>query len=427
MMIFEEDVIENRRRRVEAALGPDAPLVLVAAGEPVGKPGGHDQIYPFIPHPEYYWLTGSRRAQGVIAYEPADGWVHFVQPVTEDERLWEGEPEVPEGADVAQLGEWLAARSDHKTAVLGQPVEILRDVVRDDELEDVAQACLDSVRRVKDEAELALVRRAARATAAGLEKVRETIRPGVTERRIQIELEAEMYRHGATGLGFDTIVGTGTNAAVLHFAPSERTVAADDLVLVDTGGAVLGYTADVTRTFAASEFTPEQQAIYDLVLAAELRAISKCRPGVEWHDVHIAAAEVLASGLRDLGILVGELDGLLESGAIAVFFPHGIGHMVGLGVRDVGGRAPGRPDEQRYCGARLRVDLPLEERFLMTVEPGCYFVPAMLDCPERRELFADQIRWDRLERWRAVGGVRIEDDVLVTSTGPEVITAAIPK
>ena len=427
-MVFTEEVIENRRSRVEAALGSDAPLVLVAAGESLGKPGGHDQVYPFIPHPEYYWLTGSRRRRGVIAFDPADGWSHFVQPVTEDERLWEGEPEVPEGEDVAQLPAWLESRSDRKMVVLGQPVEILWDLSRDDELAAATQASLDAVRRVKDAAELDLVRRAARATAAGHEKAREFICAGVTERRIQIELEAEMYRNGATGMGFDTIVGTGTNAAVLHFAPGGRQVQETDLVLVDAGGEVLGYTADVTRTYPASGvFTPEQQAIYDLVLAAEHQAISLCKPGVEWHDVHRAAALVLALGLRDLGLLTGEVDGLLESGAVALFFPHGIGHMLGLGVRDVGGCAQGRQEDQRYCGARLRVDMPLEEGFLMTVEPGLYFVPAMLDSPERRRQFANQIHWDHLARWRQVGGVRIEDDVLVTSDDPEIITSSIPK
>ncbi|MCL4233252.1 MAG: M24 family metallopeptidase, partial [Deltaproteobacteria bacterium] len=207
-----------------------------------------------------------------------------------------------------------------------------------------------------------------------------------------------------------------------------RVIGERDVVMVDAGGEIDGYTADVTRTFAAGgRFTARQQAIYDIVLAAQLAAIGRCRVGVEWHDVHRAAARVMAAGMRDAGILRGSDDELLETGAIALFFPHGVGHMVGLGVRDVGGRAAGRPEGRMCCGARVRVDLPLAEDFLMTVEPGIYFVPAILDDPTRREAHRDRVNGDALDAWREVGGVRIEDDILVTASAPRVLTAAIPK
>jgi Xaa-Pro aminopeptidase len=287
---------------------------------------------------------------------------------------------------------------------------------------------LDAVRRVKDAAELALVDRAIRATAAGFERARDVIRPGVTERAVQIEIEAEFFRHGAEGVGYGTIVGAGPRAAILHSTPGPTVVGREDVVLVDAGGEIALYTADVTRTFAAGgRFTHEQQAIYDLVLAAELAAIANCRDGVEWHDVHRAAAAELAAGLRHLGILKVATDEALDTAAIALFFPHGIGHMVGLGVRDVGGRAPGREEGRLCCGAKVRVDLPIRKNFLMTVEPGLYFVPALLDDPERREKFSGAVAWDALDRWRKVGGVRIEDNVLITAGEPLVLTAAIEK
>jgi Xaa-Pro aminopeptidase len=163
------------------------------------------------------------------------------------------------------------------------------------------------------------------------------------------------------------------------------------------------------------------------VLAAQLAGIAKCRAGVEWHDVHRTVAAELAAGLRELGILQIGVEDALDSEAIALFFPHGVGHMVGLGVRDVGGRAPGRAADQLYCGARLRVDLSTQEGFVMTVEPGIYFVPAILDDAQRRERFKNAVDWDCLERWRKVGGIRIEDNVLVRSGEPQVITAGIPK
>lgn len=424
MAIFENDVLKRRRQRAADAFGDDPPIVLFGAGKPVQIPGGQDQTYPFIPYPEYYWLTGSRRWGGVLAYDPQDGWRHFVRPVSQNERLWEGGGEDVEGDDVAGLQGWLDQRAGHPVAAIGDDV----DNVKTDLQRAVAlQVSIDGVRRRKDATEVALIERAAAATAAGHARARETIRPGVSERRIRVELESEMYRQGADEVAFDTIVGAGTHAAVLHFEPGPRIVERDDLVLIDAGASVAGYAADVTRTYpAADRFTPRQQAIYDLVLAAQLEAISTCRKDVEWHDVHHAAAAVIALGLCDLGILRGGPDVLLDSGAISLFLPHGVGHMVGLGVRDVGGLAAGR-EVSIHCGIRMRVDLPLEEDFLMTVEPGVYFVPALLDDPERRERFGDMVNWDVLAAWRPVGGVRIEDNVLITAGDPRILTAEIPK
>ncbi len=416
--------VETRRERAAKLFSNDFPLVLAAAGEPISKPGGQDQTYPFIAHPEYYWLSGARRPGGVLAYEAPDGWTHFVRPVTDVERLWEGDPVAPVGRPIAELDAWLATRRNKPVALLGAA---LPGVVADSEHSAACRERLDVARRPKDDAELDLIARAVRATAAGHRRAREVIRPGITERQVQLELEAEMFRHGADATGYGTIVGAGTNAAVLHFEPGMRLIGMDDLVLVDAGGAVEGYTADVTRTYPAGpRLSADRQAIYDIVLAAELAGIARCRPGTEWHEVHRCAAETLARGLRDLGILVGEVEGLLDSGAITLFFPHGIGHMLGLGVRDVGGRAPGRP-EGVYCGARLRVDLPLQENFVMTVEPGLYFVPALLDDPARRERYGDAVRWDAVDRWRPVGGVRIEDNIRITQGEPDILTSAIPK
>lgn len=429
MPIFENAVIQLRQKKAAEALGPHGPLVLIPAGEPLAKPGGLDQTYPFLPHPQYYWLSGSRRWGGVMAYDPDRGWKHFVRPADAAELLWEGVPEVPEGADLSGLPAWLAARSGRPAVLLGSPSAELAAMVKSDPaLAEAVIEKLNRVRRVKDGAELALVEKAAAATAAAFRKAREVIRPGVTERQVQVELEAEMRRHGADGTSFGTIVGSGTHSAVLHFEPGSRVIGENEVVLVDSGAEVCEYAADVTRTFPSGKaFTAEQQAIYDLVLAGQAAAIEKCRPGTEWHDAHRAAAAVMAAGLKDLGILKGAADGLLESGAISLFFPHGVGHMLGLRVRDVGGAAPGRPEGRLCCGARVRVDMPVEAGFLMTVEPGLYFVPAMLDDAGRRALYKDSVAWDALDRWRPVGGVRIEDDVLITAQGPRVLTAGIPK
>ena len=428
MPIFETATIQLRQTKAAEALADIGGIILVASGDPATKPGGLDQTYPFLPHPTYYWLTGSRRWGGVMAYEPCKGWTHFVRRPDADELLWEGNPEVPEGEDISALPEWLKKRASIEFALLGSASPLLPAISSDETLDIEAAQALDAVRRVKDNAEIVLISKAAAATAAGFAAARAAIKPGATERQVQVELECAMRKNGADGTSFGTIVGAGAHSAVLHFEPGSRVIGEHDLVLVDSGAEINEYSADVTRTFPAGDrFTPEQQAIYDLVLAGQAAAIAKCRVGTEWHAVHHAAAAARAEGLKHLGILKGSTDELLETAAIALFFPHGVGHMLGLRVRDVGGTMPGRAEGRLCCGARPRVDLPLQAGFLMTVEPGLYFVPAMLDDAGRREKYKNAVAWDKLDRWRAVGGVRIEDDILITPAGPNNLTAAIPK
>jgi Xaa-Pro aminopeptidase len=272
------------------------------------------------------------------------------------------------------------------------------------------------------------MRAAARATAAGFAAVTGLLRPGVTERQLQIEIEAEFFRAGATGTAYDTIVGSGPNAAVFHFAPSARPLGPGELVLIDAGADCENYCCDVTRTYTAGgRWSAEQRDLYDVVLAAQCAAIDRCRPGAEWKDIHQQTARDLAAGLTSIGLLRGDPHTLVEEGACALFFPHGIGHMVGLGVRDAGGRLPGREPDTRPGLENLRVDMPLQPGFVMTVEPGIYFVPALLRDRSRRETFRAQVHWELADRLLGMGGIRIEDNVLVTDGAPEVLTAAIPK
>ena len=285
---------------------------------------------------------------------------------------------------------------------------------------------LNAVRRVKDAVELARMRRAVDATRAGFAVLRELVEPGRTERELQIELEAAFLRAGADALAFDTIVGSGPNAAVLHFPPSQRALAAGELVLVDAGAEHRAYAADVTRTYPVGDgFSADQQALHALVEAAVGAAIERCTPGTEWRDVHRTAARVIAEGLARFGLLRGDPDDLVERGSVFLFLPHGVGHMVGLGVRDAGGLLPDRPQDPDAF-PRLRVDLPLEAGHVMTVEPGIYFVPALLRDEERRRAHRDAVDWDLADRMTGFGGIRIEHDVLVTAGVPDVLTREIP-
>jgi Xaa-Pro aminopeptidase len=417
--------LERRRRAASALWNLGDELVLIGAGTRVSVPGRGDRTYPFRSHSEYFYLTDRERPGGVLAYEPSEGWVDFVTPVTRDERLWEGaaDEDHEEGVPISDLEPWLEKRRGRRVACLGAP---LANVVGDAELADDVRYALDQVRRQKDSLELERMRAAERATSAGFAAVVPLLAAGRSEREIQIELEAEFFRNGADALGFDTIVGGGPHSAVLHFAPTSRPFQEGELVLIDAGGEVRGYASDITRTYViGGRLSPEQEELHAIVRAANAAATARCTAGSEWRDVHRTAALVIASGLVEFDLLRGEPENLVEQGAQAVFFPHGVGHMVGLGVRDAGGVLRGRePDPDEF--PRLRVDLPLLPGYVMTVEPGIYFVPALLHDREFRERHRQTVNWDRAEEMLDFGGIRVEDNVLVTADDPEVLTVDVP-
>jgi Xaa-Pro aminopeptidase len=213
----------------------------------------------------------------------------------------------------------------------------------------------------------------------------------------------------------------------MHFSPSQRKIRRGEFVLVDAGAEVQRYVADVTRTFVAGNKPTEfQRDLLRLVLAAERAAIDRCIPGAEWKDVHLKAASELMAGLVELKLMKGHAESLVEQGAHTLFFPHGLGHLVGLGIRDASGRYPGRPKDESPALSNLRMDVPLAAGYVTTVEPGLYFIPAILRDSKRRQKYRQCVNWHRVDTYVGLGGVRIEDTVLVTDDGPLVLTAAIP-
>jgi Xaa-Pro aminopeptidase len=417
--------LERRRAAVAAAWQDRDEVVLIGAGELILRPGRDDSAYRFETHSEYFYLTDRNQPGGVLAFDPADGWTDFRAPVTVEDRLWSGASgDGGEGPTTEQLPAWLRARSSQKIGWLGSPPP---DAHVDAELSQELRFGLSAVRRPKDQVELARMRAANQATAAAFNVAVPLLREGVSEREVQIELESEAFRQGAEAMAYDTIIGGGVNSAVLHFAPTSRRFRSSELVLIDAGAQYLGYASDVTRTYpVGGALTSLQQEIHAVVHRAELAAIEQCRPGVEWRDVHLVAALSIAEGLAAIGLLKGEPATLVESGATWLFFPHGIGHLVGLGVRDAGGTPlrERRNDPKPY--PNLRIDLPLEPGFVVTVEPGVYFVPAILDDPENRRRHREAVDWGLVDQMIGFGGVRIEDNAVITDDGNEVITEDVP-
>jgi Xaa-Pro aminopeptidase len=221
---------------------------------------------------------------------------------------------------------------------------------------------------------------------------------------------------------------------VLHNNHYQHPIHTGDLLLADVGAETsTGWAADVTRTWPVSgQFSATQRAVYDVVLAAHDACIAKVAPNVEYQDLHLLAAQVIAEGLVDLGILQGKPEDLVAMDAHALFFPHGVGHLLGLDVHDMedlgdlAGYEPGRFRSERFGLCYLRLNRPLRPGMLVTIEPGFYQVPALLQDPARRAKYQKVVNWERLETFADVRGIRIEDDVLVTESGHEVLTEALP-
>jgi Xaa-Pro aminopeptidase len=415
----------RRRAALADEWGLKDEVVLVGAGGPISRPGRDDTTYRFEPHSEYFYLTDRDRPGGVLAFDPTKGWVEFVPSITASERLWTGASAADVGGLTTEdLEGWLAARNGRRVAWLGS---VPAGAHFDAGLADDLRFGLSRIRRRKDPVELERMRAAQRATRAAFAAVVPLMRAGVSEREVQIELEAEAFRSGGEAMAYDTTVGGGVNSAVLHFAPSARRFRAGELVLIDAGAQYLGYASDITRTYpVGGHLDPVQRELHEVVHAAERAAIARCRAGVEWRDVHLTAALAIAEGLVAAGLLRGKPESLVASGAVWLFFPHGIGHLVGLGVRDAGGTPlrERRDDPKPY--PNLRIDLPLEPGMVVTVEPGIYFVPALLQDPDRRRQHRDEVAWDLVDRMLGFGGIRIEDNVLIGEDGVEILTNDVP-
>lgn len=419
-MIFSNAAILERKRRTAMALNSvlkEEDTVLVYSGTPIQKPGGHDQTYHFLPHPDYFWISGSRRPYGVSAYTKAGGWIDFVLPVTREEKIWEGGAETIEGKDLAEFSSWLEKRNSQRVFILTMDSEEAEWL----QIKEV----FSRERRKKDQEEVDLILKLASIANAGYQKVKSSLRPGMSERQVQLEYETAVLYAGSEKFPYDSIVGTGSRSAVLHATPTMRIVQENEHVLIDAGSDLHDYCVDITRCFPANGKRSERfNSIYNLVLKAQQECIAMCVPGKSWKDVHLHAARVMARGLHDLKILNVSADEAISTNAISVFFPHGVGHMVGLRVRDVGG--PYNPTPKKYAGARLRVDMTLEENHLMTIEPGLYFIEALLHDAETRRTFGDQVNWQEAEKWIDFGGIRIEDDILVAAR-PVNLTAVVEK
>lgn len=305
------------------------------------------------------------------------------------------------------------------------------DQASDQGLDRALAEAIVSLRLIQDQHAIAEIRKAIAVSVAAHRAGWAATPKAQTEAEIRAAMESVIIANQMS-LAYSSIVTV--RGEVLHCDRYPNTIQPDDLLLADVGAeAESGWASDITRTWPASgQFSATQREIYHLVLTAHDRCIEQARPGVEYRDLHWTAATVLAAGLVDLGILKGRVEDLVEMDAHALFFPHGIGHLLGLDVHDMedlgdlAGYEAGRRRSDRFGLAYLRLDRPLQAGMVVTIEPGFYQVPTILNDPERREKYGSVVNWDRLAAFADVRGIRIEDDVLITETGCDVLTAALP-
>jgi Xaa-Pro aminopeptidase len=413
-----------RRQRLAQAMR-EGVAVIPTAPERLRNRDSH---FPYRFDSHFYYLSGFPEPEAALVVIGGDApkVLLFCREKNEEREIWDGFRHGPQAArerfgfdeahPIASLDEQVAAALENQPA-LYYPVgadpewdaraikwlnavraKARAGISAPDRVQDV-RALVDDMRLVKDAQEIVLMRRSARIAAAAHRRAMQATRPGRSEHEIEAELLYEFRRNGAQFPAYSPIVAGGANSCVLHYVFNDAPLRDGDLLLIDAGCELDGYASDITRTFPVNgRFSAAQREVYELVLAAQRAAMEKVRPGSAWNEPHDAAVRLLAQGMRELGLLPGTLEEILEKETYKRFYMHRTGHWLGLDVHDAG--------EYKRAG-NWRALAP---GMTLTVEPGLYIRGAD-DVPER---------------FRNIG-VRIEDDVLVTDAGCEVLTAEAPK
>ncbi|HYG55187.1 MAG TPA: aminopeptidase P N-terminal domain-containing protein [Burkholderiales bacterium] len=410
-----------RRERVAKAAGSGVAVVPTAPE----RVRNRDTHFPYRFDSHFYYLTGFAEPEAVLVLL-ADKSILFCRQRSEEREIWDGFRHGPDGArerfgfdeayPIEALDETMARLLENQAALyypMGADAEwdaramrwlnavrakARAGVAAPERVLDV-RALIDEMRLVKDAHELALMRRAARIAAAAHRRAMQATRPGRHEYEIEAELLYEFRRNGAQFPAYTPIVAGGANACVLHYVFNDAALADGELLLIDAGCELDGYASDITRTFPVNgRFSAAQRDVYALVLEAQRAAIGAVRAGAAWNEPHDAAVRVLAQGMLDLKLLSGSLDEVLQKETYKRFYMHRTGHWLGLDVHDAG--------EYKRAGDWRA----LQPGMTLTVEPGVYIRAA-----------------DDVPAALANIGIRIEDDVCVTQSGCEVLTAEAPK
>lgn len=423
---------EFKQRRLALMQRMDAGIAIIPTAPEAIR--NRDSHYPYRFDSYFYYLTGFKEPESVLVLIAGDvskgiapQSIMFCRDKDMEREVWDGFRYGPAAAvsefgfdeaySILQLDEIvpkllanqsklfysLGSDADWDVSVTGWLNQVKAQartgVSAPDDIADVRKL-LDEMRLFKSPAEQVLMRRSATIAASAHKRAMQKVRAGKMEYEIEAEFLHEFYRFGAQSPAYTSIVASGANACTLHYNANNARLNDSDLLLIDAGCELDGYASDITRTFPVNgKFSAVQKDVYELVLAAQAAAISKVTPQSHWNQPHEAAREVLVQGFIDFGWCKGSKEAVLESGAYRQFYMHRTGHWLGLDVHDAG--------EYKDKAGNWRM---LEPGMMLTVEPGCYIRPAE-NVPEHF--------------WNI--GIRIEDDVLVTAGGCDIITIDAPK
>lgn len=452
-MEMHSDLFNQRRKRLADAL-PDQLIVLGGAMQwPLNIPMN---LTPFRQNSHILYLTGVKADPVAMLLDTATGaYELFMHTPEEGDDIWHG-PAPSYEARIAEFQtdairpfdqledrvETLKKGRTPLTVPCQDPSWAARmarcgvDVpdfgaLHRDTPNPLANALID-IRLCQDATALDELARAARLSAHAQVMAMKATQPGRTEAQLRALIEG-IYTSAGMKPSYSPIVTV--RGEILHCRSNPNTLQDGQLLLMDAGAETsAGYAADITRVWPVSgRFSGVQKALYELVLAANEACIALVKTGTEYLDIHLKACAILTQGLVDEGLLLGDVSGLVEADAHALFFPHGVGHLLGLDVHDLedlGDRAgymPGRTRSSRFGLRYLRLNRALETHMVVTIEPGLYFIPGLLNDPELELRYASQVNFSKARNLLGLGGIRIEDDVVVTPTGPKVLTSAVPK
>ncbi len=417
----------RRRKRLMDIVGKGGIVIQPNAPERIRN---RDVFYPYRVDSDFYYLTGFPEPESVavlVPDRPQGEFLLFCREKDDEQETWHGRRAGLEGAcdqygaddafPITDLDDILPGLLENKEKIyftMGRYSDFDQRLVSwlnrvtskgragihaPDQFVSLGHV-VHEMRLYKSSQEQRAMRKAASIAAEGHRRAMTSCRPGMREYQIEAELLHCFMQNGARSPAYPSIVGGGANSCILHYTENNATLREGDLLLIDAGAEYDNYASDVTRTFPVSgEFTPEQRLAYEIVLEAQLAAIAEVRPGNTWNEPHDAAVEVITRGLIDLGILKGRLRKLIDEEAYKPYYMHKTGHWLGMDVHDVG-------DYKIHDEWRV-----FEPGMVTTVEPGLYFAASLKDLPKQ---------W-----WNI--GIRIEDDVLVTETGHDILSTEAPK
>jgi Xaa-Pro aminopeptidase len=451
--MFSKELYINRRESLAGQIQNGIILLPGNSDVPFNYPAN---IYSFRQDSSflYYFGVNQPNIMGIIDVDSGEDYM-FGNDVDIDDIIWMGElptmkdfaakngikntaplskvddfieKALKQGRKIHYLPVYRAEVKLQMEKLLGIPANEINDNVSESLIKTVV-----AQRSVKDKYEIEDIERSVNVAYDMHTTAMKMAQPGVTEQEIYGKMEGIALSNGGP-VSFPIILSV--NGQILHNHHHDNTLQKGQLLVADAGAeSHLHYCSDITRTSpVGGKFSPVQKDIYEAVVDANMKVIEQCKPGISYKDMHLLSAKILAERLKSIGLMKGDIDEAVANGAHALFYPHGLGHMMGLDVHDMEGLGEnyvGYDDtikrSDQFGLAFLRMAKKLKTGYVMTVEPGCYFIPALIDIWKKEKKHSDFINYDKVDAYRDFGGIRIEDDILITENGCRVLGKAIPK